>query len=134
EPENLHVTLRFFGDIDNHIADELVGFLDQIHAEPIPVHVRGLGTFGGKDPRTLWAGIEPSEALERLQRAHERAARQAGLPPEPRAFKPHVTLARLRNCRPEVLARFLGSRGGLDCLPYTVERFVLMSSRPMVGG
>lgn len=134
EPDDMHVTLRFFGDIDNHVADELVSFLDQIDSEPVPLHVRGLGVFGGKEPRTLWAGIEPCGPLERLQRAIERAARQAGLEPEPRAFKPHVTLARLRNCRAPVLARFMGSRGSLDCAPITVDRFVLMSSRPQVGG
>lgn len=134
DPENMHLTLRFAGDIDNRQADELVGFLDDVAAGPFEVMIREVGAFGGRDPRAIWAGVEGGESLDQLQRAVERACRSAGLEPEPRSFKPHVTLARLKGARSEVVARFLGSRAGLAIGPITVDRFVLFSSRPRVGG
>ena len=103
EAENMHITLRFAGDIDGRTADE---FADRARrasrAEPFAVTIEGVGAFGGRDPRVLWAGVEAEAASARRARigANERAARAAGLEPERRAFKPHVTLARMRGARP----------------------------------
>lgn len=134
EPENLHITLRFVGDIDNRIAGEFADFLSEIEVGVFELRVSGLGVFGGNDPRTLWAEVHGGPELETLARANERAARAAGLPPETRAFKAHVTLARLRHTRPDVVARFLQHNGGFRSEPFVVERFVLFSSRPQTGG
>lgn len=134
DPEDMHLTLRFAGDVDNRQADELVGFLDGIELTPFEVMIREVGAFGGRDPRVIYAGVEPSPELEQLQRAVERACRSAGMAPETRSFKPHVTLARLRGTRPDVVADFLGSRGSLAVGPITVDQFVLFSSKPRVGG
>lgn len=134
EPENMHITLRFAGDIDNRTAEEFAGFLADISAVPFEITLSQLGVFGGRDPRTIWAGVDGGEPLDSLQRATERAARSAGLPPDGRNHKPHVTVARLRGTRPEAVARFLGSRGAFMTEPFVVSRFVLFSSRPRVGG
>jgi 2'-5' RNA ligase len=134
EREDMHLTLRFIGDIDNPRADELVGFLDDIRVAPFELTIRDIGAFGGNEPRVVWAGAEGGAQLDQLQRAVERACRSAGLPKEARPFRPHVTLARLRGASPDVVARFLGARAGLAIEPFSVERFVLMSSRPHVGG
>jgi 2'-5' RNA ligase len=133
EPENFHITLRFAGDIDNRTADEFAGFLEDIEFEPFEIRVSGLGAFGGRTPRVIWAGVE-GDQLDGLQRAHERAARSAGLDPDSQTYRPHVTLARLRGTRPEAVARFLGSRGAVISEPFRVERFVLFSARPGSGG
>ena len=111
EPENLHITLRFAGDVDNRVASEFADALSQIAMDAFEVRFSALGAFGGNDPRVLYAGIEPSPALEALARANERAARNAGLAPESRTFKPHVTLARLKYSNAEAIARYLGSHG-----------------------
>ncbi|MGE0698714.1 MAG: RNA 2',3'-cyclic phosphodiesterase [Hyphomicrobiaceae bacterium] len=134
EPEDMHITLRFVGDVDNRQADELVSFLDGIDQPGFEVTVRDVGAFGGNEPRVVWAGVEGGEALAQLHRAVERACRSVGLAPEPRAFKPHVTLARLKGARPDAVARFLGSRLRLTTDPFRVESFALFSSRPRVGG
>ena len=78
EAENLHITLRFAGDVDNHVADEIAGFLAEIDADPFELQISDLGTFGTREPRSLWAGVLPSEPLAMLQRATERACRSAG--------------------------------------------------------
>jgi 2'-5' RNA ligase len=134
EPEHMHITLRFAGDVDNPVADELVGFLDDIDVGSFELTVCDLGAFGGREPRVIYAGVEANPALEQLQRATERACRSAGLEPEARAFTPHVTLARLKNAKADQVARFLSSRGRFELPPFRVERFVLFSSRPHAGG
>lgn len=134
DPDDMHLTLRFAGDVDNRTADELAGFLAGIDVDPFEIRITGLGAFGGNEPRTIHAAADGGLALDHLQKAVERAARSAGLAPEPRAFTPHVTLARLKGTPPEIVARFLGSRGRLEPLVFAVDRFVLFSSRPRQGG
>ncbi|MEZ5856104.1 MAG: RNA 2',3'-cyclic phosphodiesterase [Hyphomicrobiaceae bacterium] len=134
EPDNMHVSLRFAGDVDNRVADELVGFLDDIEVPAFSLVVREIGAFGGREPRIIYAGVDGGPVLEQLQRATERACRSAGLPPETRTFRPHVTLARLKGTSPDIVARFLESRAHLKIEPFEVSRFVLFSSRPRVGG
>ncbi|MEW5963176.1 MAG: RNA 2',3'-cyclic phosphodiesterase [Pseudomonadota bacterium] len=134
EADALHLTLRFAGDIDNRAARELADELARIEVRAFEMRLKGLGTFGGKEPRALWTGVEAGEQLEQLARACERAARNAGLAPETRAFRPHITVARLKSPRIEALARFLSHHGGFQSEPFMVGRFVLYSSRPQVGG
>jgi RNA 2',3'-cyclic 3'-phosphodiesterase len=133
-PEDMHITLRFAGDIDGRTADEFAEFLAGIRVRPFQVTIADLGAFGGRDPRTLWAGVQAGPELEALHRANERAARAAGLDGESRSFKPHVTLARLRGVRERAVARFLEQNGGLRTEPFLVTRLVLMSARPGHGG
>ena len=78
EPENLHLTLRFCGDIDNAQAAEFVDRLAGVSIDAFEIRLAGLGTFGGKEPRSIWAGVEASPELEALARANERAARAVG--------------------------------------------------------
>jgi RNA 2',3'-cyclic 3'-phosphodiesterase len=134
EAENLHLTIRFAGDIDQRVAAEFAHFLGGVECHAFEMRLSGLGAFGGNDPRTLWAGVDAGEELAMLARAHERAARAAGLRPEPRNFKPHVTIARLRHTRVEVVARFLERHGAFRTERFPVGRFALFSSKPQVGG
>lgn len=132
--DNLHLTLRFAGDIDNRSAREFADMLAGIDVPAFEMRLVGLGTFGGHEPHTLWAGVEAGESLEMLARANERAARGAGLPASGRAFKPHVTIARLKHTRIDALARYLSRHGGFASPRFLVSRFVLYSSKPKVGG
>ncbi len=135
EPENLHITLRFAGDVTPPVAREFAANLAAISFDPFPLEISGLATFGGDEPRVLFAAIKPAEALSALARANETAARRAGLKPESRRFVPHITLARLQpGPRIQPIARFLERKGGLRLPPFTVTRFVLYSSKPMTGG
>jgi 2'-5' RNA ligase len=134
QPENMHITLRFAGDVDGHTADEFADLLADVSLPPFTVSIVGGGAFGGRDPRTLWAGVEAGPELDALYRANERAARAAGLEPSPRDFHPHVTLARMRRARQAAVARFLAENGDLRLEPFQVTRFVLLSARPGSGG
>jgi 2'-5' RNA ligase len=135
EPENFHITLRFAGDITPPVANEFDANLSNISFDPFPVRITGLSTFGGDEPRTLFAAIEMTNALQDLARANEMAARRAGLPPDGRRFVPHVTLARFQTApRLQPIVRFLERNGGLRLPAFTVTRFVLFSSKPLTGG
>jgi 2'-5' RNA ligase len=134
EAENMHITLRFVGDIDDRSADDLADRLREIRAEPMPITIAGVGAFAGREARVLWAGVAGGAALEQLYRANERAARAIGLERDPRPFKAHVTLARGRGVRPRAAARFLEENGGLRLQPFLATRFVLLSARPGSGG
>jgi 2'-5' RNA ligase len=134
EAEDLHITLRFIGDIDNRSAEEFAHSLAGIEGQAFELRLAGLGAFGGNDPRSLWAGIEAGPELEALARAHDRAARATGLPAEARKFRPHLTLARLRHSPVDLVARFLQRHGGFRSEPFFVGRFVLFSSKPRSGG
>src|SRR5690349_21353546 len=73
DTDNYHITLRFIGDVDNSTADDVADSLDRLsNSMRFSVRLTHLGTFGGDKPRALYAGVEPSEALTRLQAAQER--------------------------------------------------------------
>jgi RNA 2',3'-cyclic 3'-phosphodiesterase len=132
--ENYHITLRFIGDVDGRTADEIVNRLDRIDREEFQINLSGIGSFGSKKPHSVWAGVSPSPDLTALQAEIERICQRIGLPPDPRKFMPHVTLARLRSARVEDVVHYLSGRGNFHTLPFLVGRFVLMSSKESVGG
>jgi 2'-5' RNA ligase len=134
QPEDMHITLRFAGDIDGRTADDFADLLADAGVPPFPVTIAGGGTYGGRDPHVLWAGVTGGPEIDALYRANERAARSAGLDPAPRDFRPHVTLARMRRARRGEVARFLAENGDLRLEPFLVTRFVLLSARPGSGG
>lgn len=135
DPENYHVTLRYIGDIDHRMATEVFDALE-MHADvdPFDLTISHLGVFGGNKPRALYAAIEPSEPLMRLQASQERLLQRVGLNPDGRKFIPHVTLARLRDTGPGDLARHIAQAGHFAPMRFSVDEFVVFSSRDSVGG
>ena len=134
DPENYHVTLRFIGDIDGRIANEIAHSLFSVKRKPFEVALQGLSSFGGNKPRAVVASIAPSRPLMELQAELERLMQRVGLDPEGRKFTPHVTLARLRHASDRDVADYLSVRGYFPTKAFTVDRFVLFSSRASVGG
>lgn len=132
--ENYHITLRFFGDIDGRTADELVNRLDRIDRPQFPLTLSGLGAFGSKKPHSIFASVAPTPELFALQGEIERICQRIGLPPDPRKFTPHVTLARLKNARVDDVVHYMAGRGDFQTMPFMARRFVLLSSKESVGG
>lgn len=134
DPENYHLTLRFFGEVDYHQANDLADMLAEIQCEPFTLTLDKLGTFGKDRPRTLFAGFQPQEALDHLHAQHERIARKAGLKAVSRKFTPHITLARLRDISSLTLAHYLAQHDGFVPRTITINHVTLFSSRPGGGG
>lgn len=127
--EQLHLTLRFAGELDPRQGEDLVTALSRVESPAFDLEIRGAGHFERKGrPHTLWAGVAPSEPLAVLQRRVERACRAAGLPPETRKFVPHVTLARL-NSGSGPIGGWLADNALLSAGPWRVECFALYESR-----
>ncbi len=133
DPENYHLTLRFIGDVDDALAREVAYLLGGIRRPAFDLQLEGLDSFGGNKPRAVVAAAQPVRPLIELQADHERLMQRVGLEPE-RKYKPHVTLARLRDASSRQVADYLASHQPFRSTPFPVSRFVLYSSRASVGG
>lgn len=134
EPDAMHITLRFVGDVSDHTASELDSALSAIHARSFTLQLHGAGSFGGKKPRVLYVGVEGNDRLARLQAANEMACQRIGLAPEGRKFAPHVTLARFKKTRSDPVNGYISRHNLFRSRPFEVKRFILFSSRPNRGG
>jgi 2'-5' RNA ligase len=129
-PENMHLTLRFIGEVPNWRAEEIDLALNAIKGRVFPLVLTGVGVFekGGR-VTALWAGIERSPQLEHLQTKIETALQRAGLEAERRRFTPHVTLARLDQPASEKITRFMQGNNLFRAEAFPVEHFTLFSSQ-----
>src|SRR5688572_19556640 len=134
DAENYHLTLRFIGDVDDDIAQEVAWLLGNVRRREFELRLDGLSSFGGRKPRAVVATVAPSQSVMDLQAEHERLMRRVGLEPEGRKFTPHITLARLRDPSGHDVAEYPSSRGGFRAPPLKVARVVLSSSRASQGG
>ncbi len=102
ETGNLHITLRFIGEVPRGLAEDIARtVLEKLEFREFEVELKGLGAFPSPArPRVVWVGVgEGSEELARLHREIEEGLRRLGIPPEREEFVPHVTLARLKGSR-----------------------------------
>jgi 2'-5' RNA ligase len=133
--EQLHLTLRFIGEVDEPRAADIASELEKAVVEPFQLELSGVGAFGeGHQVRALWAGVADNPALDRLAGRCESAARRAGCAPETRNFAPHVTLAYLKNPDPAQVGEWISEHNLLKTDPFSVLRFGLYSSWPGENG
>ncbi len=129
KPENLHLTLRFIGEVENGAADDLDAALSGIVAPVFDLCISGVGHFGKADAaRTLWAGIETNDALNQLQAKVESAVVRAGLPAAQRRFLPHITLARPKRSPANRVEQFVADHAGFHAGPIIIDHVTLYSS------
>ena len=134
DPGNLHLTLRFIGEIAEDMAGDVDEALARLKARRFTLQLAGTGIFGGNRPHALWVGVERHPELVRLRDKIEHALIRTGLDPEQRRFAPHVTLARLRDPPLDKLAHFLAAHGQFRAAPLPVEHFSLIASFPTKAG
>lgn len=130
---NIHLTLKFFGDIEESQVETLAGAATPITGA-IPAFtlgVQGLGTFPGpKSPRVIWLGLSgQTNILAHLVDNLEQAFAPLGFPPEKRKFTPHLTLGRVRSSQGrEALSRALQTVTLPDFAEIQVQNLVLYRS------
>ena len=128
-PENLHITLRFIGDVPGDRYDDIVYALEAVRSEPFALTIAGAGHFESRGRvRALWLGIERDPALIALNKRLESALVRAGLPPEERKYTPHVTIARLNDAAPAQVSGWLQANTMFRAIPWPIDSFVLFSS------
>ena len=128
-PENMHLTLRFIGEVANGEADDIYHALAQVRPRAFNISLTGVGHFDtGNEVRALWVGVERNAELVALRDRVESALVRIGLPPEGRRFTPHVTLARLKDTPLHRVSAFLAHNSLFRAGPIPVDHFTLFSS------
>ena len=126
--DQLHLTLRFIGEVDRHLAGDVHAALGGVHHAPFALALNGIGCFERRGlPDAVWAGVTPHDQVKALHRKIDAALLRVGVPPDERAFLPHITIARLnRNAGP--IGNLLEGVGGLSTPVFTVDNFALFES------
>lgn len=127
--EQVHLTLRFVGEVERPVANDLADALGRVTAPRLELRVAGVGCFEQRNSGALWAGVEPRQPLAALAAKIERVCQSVGLAPERRAFHPHITLARWKGRRTREVKEYLEHTGSLSSEPFLVDEFILFESR-----
>jgi 2'-5' RNA ligase len=132
-PEKIHLTLKFFGNIEESRIDPIFKSIEEPIRNTLPfsLKVRGVGAFPHlKNPRVIWIGlVDEKEALTSLQKQLETYLEKIGFQPEDRSFRPHLTLGRMKSSRgkEELVGRMERYREE-EFGDFEVERVVLFKS------
>ncbi|MBU0480581.1 MAG: RNA 2',3'-cyclic phosphodiesterase [Proteobacteria bacterium] len=126
----IHLTLRFIGEVDGAIFREIRDTLAGIKGTPFQIRVTGLGHFPPRrEPKVLWLGISPDEQVRFLRKRIESSLVRMGLNSEKRKFSPHITIARFKTPpRGLRLADYLASHSLFETPPCEINTFHLYSS------
>ena len=129
DDEQLHITLRYIGEVERPVAEDVAAMLGQVRGAPFDLAIQGVGLFdrGSRRPTALWAGVRPHDAILNLHRKVDRALVRAGLEPERRAYLPHITLARIGGGG-AVVEPWLACHAGLSSAAFAVSHFLLFES------
>jgi 2'-5' RNA ligase len=136
-PGNLHITLKFLGEMPETKLDAVRTALAQTRSEqPVNLEFRGLGFFPNeKHPRVFWVGIEASTNLTKLAGDIEGAMEKLGIPREHRPFSPHLTLARFeRPGLPEKLRSAIAENAQREFGALRTNEFQLIQSKLKPSG
>jgi RNA 2',3'-cyclic 3'-phosphodiesterase len=127
--EQLHLTLRFFGELPGDRESALIKVLSTIAARPFSLRVKGAGFFPPRgETRVLWVGIAQEPVLPKLVSAIETSVVRAGFKREPRKFTGHITVARCSHAPSDRLAEYLIANSLFTTESFEVNAFHLYSS------
>lgn len=126
--DQLHLTLRFIGEVERPAAADIVAALGRVQRAPFEIALDGVGKFDGGGQRgNLWIGVRPHDALKELHKTIDGALRAVGIAPDRRAFLPHITVARLgRQSGP--IDGFVLDHGGVTSPAFRIDEFRLYES------
>lgn len=132
EPQNLHMTLQFLGDITERQAIDVIKNLQQIAKKTIPFKIKykGMGVFPDlKKARVLWIGVsEGSNRLKNLAKEVEKMNARSGIKPNSKNFVPHVTICRLKKYDKKALTHLLNKYRTVEFGEEEVNKIALISS------
>jgi 2'-5' RNA ligase len=129
QDEQLHLTLRFIGEVERPLAEDVANALAQVAAPRFELRIAGTGRFEQRSGGALWAAVEPKTAVAALAAKVERVCQSTGLEAERRAFHPHITLARWKGRRSREVHDWLELNRALASPAFPVDRFILFESR-----
>ena len=134
DDDQLHITLKFLGNVDRHAANDLAQALHGVIFEPFPITIEGTGYFERKGrAHTLFADVERTPSLTALRARIENVCVAQGFEPDHRKYAPHITIARL-NASSGTLLPFLARTSELHLGPWTCDTFLLYESHLRPSG
>ncbi|MBI39388.1 MAG: RNA 2',3'-cyclic phosphodiesterase [Leptospiraceae bacterium] len=129
-PEQMHITLKFLGNVNEEMVESLSSEIQSMEFKPASVRISGVGQFAQrKAPPVLWAGLDPEDRLQEIFRSIESMANALGFSREKRAFRPHITLGRLRRSNPRRLHEYLELHHNFSTDIFLLNEVVMFSSR-----
>lgn len=131
DDEQLHCTLRFIGDVERRHAEDIAAALATVTAPVVEARLAGVGSFERRGtPHSLWAALQPAEPLAALHRKVDQALVRTGLPPEGRAFRPHITVARLSHAvgAAPAVGHWLATQAALASAAFRMRHLLLYRS------
>lgn len=135
KPENLHLTLRFIGEVGEGRLGDIDAALAAVRSPAFDLTLADTGHFSSRrTSRVLWVGVEKNETLSRLQARVEAACVGAGIEPDGRKYSAHITLARLNRAPSSKVSTFLAANAMFKAPPFRVTDFILFSSFLARGG
>jgi len=126
--DQLHVTLRFIGEVERPLAEDIAAALSMIRSPPLELGLQGVGFFDQGRHGVLFARAVQRAPIEALHKKVDRALFSVGLEPDRRAFLPHITLARRRRTAADPTA-WLEAQVGLSAPAEPLDHFILYESR-----
>ena len=126
--EHYHITLCFFGEVDGEVAEALADALEDVRAPALELELSGVGWFGRREPRALYARIRENAALSELAQACRKIARRHGIHLGQDPFKPHITLAYCNQTPLDAARAWSEDFQILRSEPFLVDRFHLYES------
>jgi RNA 2',3'-cyclic 3'-phosphodiesterase len=132
--DQLHLTLRYIGNVNHLDAEDIAQMLAMIRAAPFTIALSGVGSFETRGRiDSLWAGVTPKAPLAQLHNKIDHLVANITGAHEQRAYMPHITLARFGRDQ-RGIADFIASHAGLISAPFAVADFALFKSHIEVGG
>ncbi len=127
--DNLHITVGYFGELDDEYAEMLDRELARAPGYGFDMRLSGVDFFGSSRPHTLWLGVQKNPALDKLHKHVRSAARRADIEMEARNFRPHLSLAYLRrNVAKDDFERYLRRYVRFTSQSFLVDEFALYST------
>jgi len=128
--EQIHITINFMGEVNNSQLPLIIGALASIKAEPIELNINGVDYFGSnRQPRTLYAKVVPNPELIKLSKQINDALSDIDIKIEKRKFKPHITLARLKQTSYQSVGQFIQQEALFKTESFWLDEFHLFSSK-----
>ncbi len=130
QPEQLHVTLRFLGEVPEAKASAMIARLAAVHVAAFVLPIEGVGSFPpGRPARVLWVGTGSGHPrLFQLRQRIDDAVLAAGIDADLRTFHPHVTLARTAPSAARAVEHWVHAHREFAAAAFRVEAFDLYSS------
>ena len=128
-PQNLHLTLSYIGEASNILLEDLADVLRGLTVQAFCMQLRGINNFTSRGLSiSIWVGVAEQSSLFSLQSKIKNCLQINRIPIDKRQFSPHVTLARLKNVRPEDTAGFIAFNNLFKTRSFRVQSFTIFES------